>query len=192
MVTRVDHFEALERGRAEFARRLRAVEPDGWAKPTPCPAWDVRALVNHVIGGNRRYTMLLAGATAEEVAATRSMDHLGEVPLRSFDESAGEVATAFRRPGALAMTVHHPAGDRSGQLLLGQRVVEYTVHAWDLARAIGDDETVDPVLVDYLWNEHELVERGQRDGFYSSPAGDPTADASLQARLLRRFGRSRP
>ena len=46
--------------------------------------WDVQALVNHVVGANRRYTMLLHGATADEVDATRMEDHLGDDPASSF------------------------------------------------------------------------------------------------------------
>ena len=33
--------------------------------------------MNHVVGANRRYTMLLHGATADAVDATRAADHLG-------------------------------------------------------------------------------------------------------------------
>ncbi|MDK1472341.1 maleylpyruvate isomerase family mycothiol-dependent enzyme [Streptomyces sp. 549] len=39
---------------AEELRRVvdlaRSLEPDDWAQPTDCPAWDVRALLGHVLG----------------------------------------------------------------------------------------------------------------------------------------------
>ena len=38
--------------------------PDGqWGAPTPCAEWDVRALVNHVVGENRWAVPLFAGGT---------------------------------------------------------------------------------------------------------------------------------
>lgn len=49
----------------EFARQLRLVGPDDWRRPTPCSEWDVCALVNHVVGGNVRYQLLLSGAPTE-------------------------------------------------------------------------------------------------------------------------------
>jgi Mycothiol maleylpyruvate isomerase N-terminal domain len=66
----------------EFARRLRLVGPDDWRRPTPCSEWDVRALVHHVVGGCVRHGMLLHGAQAHEVEATRAVDHLGADPVR--------------------------------------------------------------------------------------------------------------
>jgi uncharacterized protein (TIGR03083 family) len=33
-----------------FVALVESLEPDDWTKPTDCPAWDVRALVSHVVG----------------------------------------------------------------------------------------------------------------------------------------------
>ena len=106
-------FEQLDRAAVEFGRRLRLVGADQWRLPTPCEEWDVWALVNHVVGGALRYTMLLDGATADDVRATTVLDHLGPDAVAAFERRAGEVAAAFREPGALARTVHHPNGDIS-------------------------------------------------------------------------------
>jgi hypothetical protein len=40
-----------------------------------------------------------------------------------------ELATS----GALTRVVHHPAGDRSGRDLLGMRLLDLPLDAWDLA-----------------------------------------------------------
>src|SRR4051794_20549433 len=146
----MDAFETLDRSRVEFRRVLAGVTHEHWELATPCEEWDVRALVNHVLGGNVRYTMLLHGAEPAEVTATRSMDHICDDALTSFDTSATEVIAAFGESDALERTVHHPAGDRSGLDLLWLRIAEWTVHGWDLARAIGGDEQLDSELVDTL------------------------------------------
>lgn len=173
----MDLFRQLDRSIFEFGTRLRLVRAEHWMLATPCDEWDVRALVNHVVGGATRYTMLLHGATVDEVVATVALDHLGGDPVGSFEQRAQEVAHAFGEPGALSRTVHHPAGDISGRELLGLRVTEFAVHAWDLSRAIGADEQIDPALV------HEMVER-------LPVAGTPLEDgASQQARLLHLTGR---
>jgi len=33
-----------------FVALVESLDPDDWTKPTDCPAWDVRALVSHVVG----------------------------------------------------------------------------------------------------------------------------------------------
>jgi uncharacterized protein (TIGR03083 family) len=78
---------ALEQAGREFAARLRIVGPGDWGRPTPCDEWDVHALVNHVVGGNLRYSMILDGEPDEAVLATHARDALGDDPLASFDRS---------------------------------------------------------------------------------------------------------
>jgi uncharacterized protein (TIGR03086 family) len=187
----VELFEALDRSRAGFASRLSAVTHEDWPRATPCADWDVRALVNHVIGGCRRYTLLLHGAGAEDTNALRAVDHVGTEPIDSFRNAADEMTAAFHEPGALERMVHHPAGDRPGLILAGMRVVDFTVHAWDLAVAIGADQDLDPALV--VWCTDALAGIGaalSEGGYFQPPQGDPPRDASPQERLLHLTGRT--
>jgi len=102
----------------------------------------VGALVNHVVGANVRYRLLLEGAAAEQVEATRTVDHLGEDPVASFVTTADVLTACFREDGALDRTAHHVTGDRTGRELLSMRILDVAVHGWDLARAVGVDETL--------------------------------------------------
>ncbi|MBV9411170.1 MAG: TIGR03086 family protein [Acidimicrobiia bacterium] len=185
----MDAVETLDRSRAEFRRVLGSVRREQWELPTPCEEWDVRELVNHVIGGNRRYEMLLHDASAADLLPTRSQDHVGGDAVASFDTTAAEAIAAFEEPGALERTVHHPAGDRSGLDLLWLRVAEWAVHAWDLARAIGADDRLNPELVDALLARLTDHGTGLEAGGYYAAAATPGANASPQARLLLLAGR---
>jgi uncharacterized protein (TIGR03086 family) len=185
----MDGMDALSIANAAFARRLRLVTADDWERPTPCEEWDVRALVNHVIGGNHRYTMLLHGASAHAVNATRSLDHLGDDPVDSFVSSAAEVTAAFGEHGALGRNVHHPAGDRSGADLVGMRVLDVAVHGWDLARAIGADETLEPDVVEFVLALSPGFERSRQQGAFRAPVAEASPDAPPQVRLLQLLGR---
>lgn len=184
----MDHLGALDRATAAFAGVLGQVRDDQWAAPTPDPGWSVRDLVNHVVGGNRRYVVLLTGAPTAEVEALRNVEHLGADPTLDFIESSASVAAAFRGPGAMQRTVHHRLGDRSGAELLVLRVMEHAVHGWDLARAIGVDDRIDPEVTQTLLAAF-AADPGilGRVGF--GPATVPD-DAEPQRRLLILTGRS--
>ena len=185
----MDGFDALSTAGAGFERRLRLVRPDDWERPTPCAEWDVRALVNHVVGGNRRYTMLLNGASAVEVEAARSADHLGDDPLASFRATGVEVTAAFGQEGALDRTVHHRVGDRTGAELLAMRVLDVAVHSWDLACAIDADDTLDADVVEFLLTVVPALEASRQLGAFAAPLGEPPVGGSSQDRLLHLLGR---
>jgi uncharacterized protein (TIGR03086 family) len=186
----MDAFEALSSANAEFEARLRLVRPSDWTRPTPCDAWDVHALVNHVVGANRRYTMLLGGASAAEVDATRSTDHLGDDAVAAFRATAAELTDAFCHEGVLTRTAHHPAGDRTGAELLDMRVLDVIVHAWDLARAIDADERLEPGIVSFVLACAPGLIAGSRPGSFTTPADELPPGAPTQARLLHLAGRA--
>ena len=182
-------LDLLTRADDGFTQRLALVRPHQWVAPTPCAAWDVRALVNHVVGANRRYVMLLHGATADDVDATRAADHLGDDPAASFLATATEFSAAIREAGAMERTARHPAGDRTGAQLLEMRVLDVAVHTWDLARAIGADESLDPDVVAFALALQDTFEAGRARGSFAPPPGETPADPSAQARLLHLLGR---
>jgi uncharacterized protein (TIGR03086 family) len=186
----MEGLDALSRANAGFEARLRAVDVGDWENETPCDEWDVRALVNHVVGANVRYAMLLGGATAAEVDATRSTDHLGEDAVASFLVTAAAMTEAFHRAGALTRTVHHPIGDRNGSELLAMRVLDVAVHSWDLARAIGADEVLNPDVVEFVQAHAPSVEPSRQRGAFATAVGEATTGASSQDRLLRQLGRN--
>jgi uncharacterized protein (TIGR03086 family) len=183
-----DPIELLVVANDEFARRLRRVGAGDWRRPTPCSEWDVRALVNHVVGANVRYQLLLHGAPTEQVEAMRFVDHLGDDALASFVETAQGVVASFHEDGALERISHHAAGDRTGRELLSMRILDAAIHAWDLARAIGADETLDGDVVTFLLEYTADLDPGAGRSF-APPQAQLPRNAPPQARLIHRLGR---
>lgn len=184
----LDRFLLASRG---FEHHLRAVPPDGWHAPTPCSEWDVRALVNHMARGNLSYVALLRGASGEEFLARRDEDALGDDPLAAFTSSVRACAAAFTEEGALDRVVDYPLGELTGRRALAVRTTDSTIHTWDLARALGADETLDPGLVAWIDEHHDRIFAGLAVGprvFAEPPPAAP--GASRQDRLLTRFGRA--
>ena len=185
----MDGAEALERAGRGFRQRLLEVASDDWARPTPCDEWNVRDLVDHVVGGNLRYVMILAGEPADAVGRTGAHDWLGSDPLGSFDDALARITESLAVPGILAATVRHPkAGEVTGAQLRVLRVNELTVHSWDLARAIATDDRLDERVVTWLLEQLEPL----RPTLGLAPPGhaDDRRAAGPQASLLRLLGRA--
>lgn len=181
----------LARAQDEFEARLARVSADQWELATPCPGWTVRDLVNHVVVGGEMSVRLLHGATVEDLQPLFGSDGLGADPLDARRRSVAAERAAFAEPGALERTVHHPAGDIPGVMLLGFRTGDNLLHAWDLARAVDGDEVLAPDVVAAVWSVMEPMAAiiPTTGVFGDGPSGTVESDAPLQQRLLDLSGR---
>lgn len=165
------------------------VPPDRWASPTPCTEWDVRALVNHLTGEQLWAPHLVAGETIEQVGDRYDGDVLGDDPAAAWRTAVPASVAAFAEPGALDRTVHLSYGDESCREYLTQMLTDAAVHGWDLARATGGDERIDPdaaaLLLDHWTQQEELV---RASGVFGS-AVEVGPDADTQTKLLALLGR---
>jgi uncharacterized protein (TIGR03086 family) len=191
----VGRFVAASDG---FARLVGQVTDDQWSGPTPCTDWDVHALVNHVAQANLNYVRLLDGASAAEFLRMRDADALGADPADAFAAATRSCAEAYAAPGALARVVDHPSGRLSGGQALAVRIADTVIHTWDLAQAIGTDDTLDAELLHWIDANIQEIYAGMAETpvssqsthrFYAAPIGDLPAGASTQQRLLHLFGR---
>jgi len=174
----------------EFQSRVRAVGKDAWDRPTPCSEWDVRALVNHVVGEQRWVVPLLEGRTVAEVGSALDGDLLGSAPHEAAESAAKAAVAAFSEPGALERTVHLSFGDFSAAEYAWQLVADHVVHGWDLAVAVGAEAELDHDLVVRCAHWWEQWEEAYRSAGAVGPAVSLPAHASRQDRLLASFGRS--
>jgi uncharacterized protein (TIGR03086 family) len=185
----MDTPEILRRGVGEFGARVAQIGGAHWDAATPDTEWNVRDLVAHVVAENLWAVPLFGGATIAEVGDQFEGDILGADPQRSWADASGPALRAADEPGAMQRTVHLSFGDFPGHEYAMQLFADHLIHAWDLARAIGADERLDPELVEACaaWFA------GMEDGYRSAgaiAARPPVPDgADAQTRLLAMFGR---
>lgn len=170
-----------------FGERVHGVTADAWRQPTPCREWDVRALVNHVVGENLWIPPLLAGKRIDEVTDIPDGDVLGDDPQRAWDDSTVDAVAAAKRTSLDAVT-HLSFGDVPAVEYLWQLTVDALVHAWDLAHATGQDETFDADLVAACAEWFGDVEDAYRSAGAIGPAVASDHDDPL-VRFLGRLGR---
>jgi uncharacterized protein (TIGR03086 family) len=184
-----DLVELFTRATQGFDERVRAVRPDQWSGPTPDTEWDVRALVNHLVVEQLWVPETLAGKTVEEVGDRFEGDHCGPDPVAQWEQALETARATFAEPGAMERVVHLTGRDAPASVYCSEMTADATIHAWDLAKAIGADDRLDPELVQF---SYELLEP-MKDilagtGMFDAPVPVPD-DADPQTRLLALVGR---
>ncbi|MCD2195400.1 TIGR03086 family metal-binding protein [Actinomycetospora endophytica] len=131
-----------------FGARVHAVPSGAWDAPTPCDAWTVRDLVNHLCSEHRWAPLILAGRTMDEVGDRFDGDLVGDDPVSAWDRAAEPSRAAWRATGSHAPRVHVSFGWLDVEEYAVQMLVDLTVHEWDLARGAGLDEELDAAGVE--------------------------------------------
>ncbi len=109
------------------------ITADQWTAPTPCTEWNVRDLVNHLVGMNLVFVALFEGSPMPE----RGADRLGADPAGAYHRSAVALQAAATRPRVLERGQATPVGVASGAERLQWRIADLLAHGWDLVQATG-------------------------------------------------------
>ena len=189
----MDNLEALSQSSQEFETRLRCVAEHQWDLSTPCSDWTVRELTNHLLLGTRMTVQLLSGMSRDDVVAKLGDDLIADSkdPVADVVALATEMQEAFAAPAGFEGTVDHPMGQIPRAMFVGFRIMDNGTHAWDLARALGADEQLDPALVTRMWDDIQPMAAGlgELGIFGDSSSGDVGGNAPLQTRYLDLVGR---
>ncbi|WP_150309134.1 TIGR03086 family metal-binding protein [Planctomonas psychrotolerans] len=176
----VNWLKLQHRSHEEFGSRLASVTD--WDAPTPDDGWSVGDLVRHVIDGQRAVPMLLAGSPAPA-----SVGPEADLPAEWAHASRAALAAWLSVPSGT--TVRLSTDVVSAEDYLTEQVADVTIHAWDLARATGTDDTLDAELVAATWTIYEPQQDTLSLSGLFAPAVPLPDDAPLQSRLLAVTGR---
>jgi uncharacterized protein (TIGR03086 family) len=183
-----DLKELHRRNLDRFGTHVVGAGDDQWNGPTPCTEWDVRMLVNHLVSENLWMPPLLEGLTIADVGGRLDGDLLGDDPRSAWDASAKEAGVAVQAVD-LGTTVHVSYGDITAESYIFEVMTDLAIHGWDLARAVGGDETMDPETLDVLFDHFKPREEALKASGAFGPRVDPPPGASKQTQLLAVFGR---
>ncbi|MEV6982191.1 TIGR03086 family metal-binding protein [Sphaerisporangium sp. NPDC051017] len=186
----MDIREAYRRALDHFGVYVHQVKADQWRLPTPCADWNVRTLVEHLVGESLWAPELLAGRSAGELGDLLDGDLLGDDPVKAFDVAAAAAVRAMEPDDVPTRTVRLSFGDIPGEEYITELFADTLIHTWDLATAIGGDDRLDPELVEVCTAWFAGAEESYRQAgvIGDRPLSPDHADA--QTRLLAAWGRS--
>ena len=161
--------------------------------PTPCPKYDVAALIDHLVEAGRRAAALGRGASPPP-GDVSPHGELSDAP-GELRRVAGEAKEAWADDSGLASSFQMPWGEvYTGATLVAMYVAELATHAWDLAKATGQIHRLNPSLaLPALEGARAMIKPQYRDmvepGAPFGPEVKPRAHADDWERLVAFMGR---
>ncbi|MGD0928726.1 MAG: TIGR03086 family metal-binding protein [Streptosporangiaceae bacterium] len=146
-----------------LADLVARVGDDELGGPTPCPAYSLGDLIEHVGG-----LALAFRAAAEKDTASPYVNHapsgdasrLGEGWRARIPADLAALARAWAEPGAWTGTTRIASQDAPAEMVGITAADELVVHGWDVARATGQPYEPEPDLLDAA---HDFL------GMFASP-----------------------
>ncbi len=165
------------------------VKADQHEDATPCPEWNVRELMNHIVGGG---FMFAAVASGQEMPAGDGPppDMLGDDPAGAYRQSAAGVRAAMDIDGVMEKSMKLPAAELPGAAMFNIATSEALVHGWDLAKATDQNPVIDDELARAVYEfTAPGADFGRQGGFYGPEVAAPP-DASWMHKLVAVLGRN--
>ncbi|MDQ1729983.1 MAG: hypothetical protein QOK10_142 [Pseudonocardiales bacterium] len=168
---------------AAFTDTVAAVPPDRWDAPSPCAGWDARDVLRHVVESHGQFLGLVGRSLPE-------LPSVDEDPLAAWSGAREAVQSCLDDP-ALAGTEYQGKFGRSTfeQAVDGFLSFDQVVHRWDLARAAGLDERIDPEEIARITAFANRMGDVLQNSGACGPAIEPPEGADDQTRLLMALGR---
>jgi uncharacterized protein (TIGR03086 family) len=169
-----------------FTDRVRGVPADSWDAPAPVEGWRARDVVRHLV---EWFPAFLKAGSGIELPSGPSVD---EDPVTAWTVHSDSVQALLddAATAGKVLTNRH-----IGEVPLDEAVDRfYTsdvfMHTWDLARATGQDETLDAAkCAGLLAGMLPLEEMLRASGQYGARVEVPD-DADVQTQLLGFIGRT--
>jgi len=178
-----DVAEQYRRLSTRMTELIAAVPDDAWSRTSPCEGWTARDLVGHLIDVHGRFQSLVG---------RELVDHppVEDDPLGAWEPVRDQMQADLEDPARRDQEYEGRLGRSTfGKSVDGFIRFDLVVHAWDLARATGQDDTIDPADVQWVSAMVERMGDVMRSNKVIAAPLEPAPDASEQDRMLAALGR---
>ncbi|WP_336033076.1 TIGR03086 family metal-binding protein [Geodermatophilus sp. FMUSA9-8] len=179
-----DTAERWARLADDLGRRVDGVPPGRWDDPAPCEGWVARDVVRHLV---EWMPALYLPAVGLPVPALPSAD---DDPAGAWHGADAAIRALLADPDLAG----RPTSTRAGEMTLEELIamtglMDLLVHTWDLARATGQDETVDAAEASAFLAGIEPWDAALRSSGHYGPRVPVPDDADDATKLLAFTGR---
>ena len=177
--------EELKRIGGHFGDLCDGVAADGWDAPSPVPEWRARDVVRHLV---EWFPAFLSEGAGVELTPGPSCD---DDPVGAWHHLHDQVVALLEDPVVEDLAIRNPY---IGRVPLLQAVPQFFTndvfqHTWDLAKATGQDATLDAERCATMLAGSEPYEEAMRASGQYGPRVEVPEDADPQTRLIGFLGR---
>jgi len=177
--------ESHRRHAAAFTARVEGVPAGGWDAPAPVAGWLARDVVRHLVEWFPGFLRAGAGIT---LPAGPTVD---DDPAGAWASQRDAVQALLDDPGTAELVLTNP---HLGEVPLPDAIdrfytADVFMHTWDLARATGQDETLDPEMCRRLYEGMLPIDEILRSSGQYGPRVPVPDDSDSQTLLLGFIGR---
>jgi uncharacterized protein (TIGR03086 family) len=168
-----------------FTERVRGVAPSAWDRPAPVEGWVARDVVRHLV---EWLPAFLRNGAGVELPKGPAVD---DDPVAAWLVHCDGVQAVLDDPATRGRILTNPhLGDMPLDEAIGRVYTpDVFMHTWDLARATGQDERLDPVKCAQLLEGMLPMESAMRASGQYGPRVEVPEDADVQTRLIAFIGR---
>ena len=179
----MEPIEPLDRAFQHAQSVIAGITPDQYDKATPCSEWNVRQVLEHMMGVVAGMGQAVAGSQPSEFV-------LADDPGAQFEQIAADAIAAWRTDGVLDQVVHFAAGPMPGRVYANINLLDTATHTWDLAVATGQDATLpDDVAIAAYEASKIIISPEVRPGRFGPEVAAPNGADPTQ-RLVAFLGRT--
>ncbi|HUR23081.1 MAG TPA: TIGR03086 family metal-binding protein [Acidimicrobiales bacterium] len=176
--------ERFRKVAAGFTDRVQAVPAGAWSNPAPPEGWDAREVVRHLVEWIPGFWSRAAGI---ELPAGPPVD---DDPVEAWLALRDGLQAMLDDPEVASQEYDMPMGRMNVADAMDMICTnDVFLHTWDLARAAGLDETLDPDEVHTMLEGMEPMDDLLRTSGHYGPRVEVAADADEQTRLIAFIGR---
>ena len=183
-------IEAYQGAVQQLSTKLAAVSANQHNSSTPCSEWTVQSLINHAIAVQVFANNVLSGAAVDPATMSDVAHPLPSEGAGAALKAITDTTLATLRSLDLAATVETPFGAMPGGQFIMVPITDMIVHAWDVAKATGQNTTLDSGLAELGFNVlTPIAPMGRQNGAFGPEVSVPET-ASFQDRMLGLSGRT--
>jgi len=206
------HIPVVAHETARLAQAFRSWPQSYWSRPAYCPGWTAADAVAHIATGGDFYAQVITSGrrgeptlpwgastseafrTARQAAGQKLLDGGPAALVEGFEQGGAKLQAVLEslQEADLARVALHPRGLIPIGSWIGMRLLELSVHDWDMRQPHETHAHLSPTAVPALLRvmpeiQLQLLARrvtGELDGVYVLRAGDAVWGLTIQGQTV--------